>query len=291
MKLSWNMTASIFIILLALLGLIAWFSLPVSASREVEHSGIRLFFATFADSPLGLVALFVVISTYIFIIIITVIRLVDLDLRHFARNNNALTPVLYVLGLSKSNTFNDTIRLGAGLSVANLVGLVLFSMLVQHHMRDGFGVMLFLATLPLTGLSLSCLPAVQLWLNPGLRNMEMKMYLEICNGPLIGARPQIDPPAVTGNTQMRPGGSNFPGLFWIGQGESNDLVLFHDRSIMDKHVCIFFPGYQPVLRAYGPIIINDRHIEHPGDYPLKAKMFFQIGSTLLQFDVKDNKSG
>jgi hypothetical protein len=78
-----------------------------------------------------------------------------------------------------------------------------------------------------------------------------------------------------------------PGLFSIGRGELNDLVLFDENpyEVLDTHACLFFPDLKPTLRIYGPVRINDQ-MQYPNDYPLEHQFKFQIGQTVIRFLIE-----
>jgi hypothetical protein len=290
MTFSWRLLTALALLLFAALGLFAGMLMPVlrGGSGSVPLWGVFVF-----HPVLGVVGALILVALVV-LVGINFARLINMDLKAILTRNTPLTPVVAILGLGYGDLEEETTRLNLVLTGFLFVALLVLGILAQMinqdaRTADGYGVLLFFVSIPLAAIALACHPTLRAGIAPRMPVLRARVYLEVRHGRLLGAKPQIDLPPLntprsSGMTSALPSYGQ-PGLFHIGRGETNDLVLFDEssREVLEHHACIYFPDLRPTLRAYGPVIINGRPYEQPGDYPLDDKVKFQIGQTVIRF--------
>lgn len=285
---TWRLSTASGLLVFTGLGLIAGGALPVLAFGDANMPLWELF----ALHPtLGIVGI-VILITFVMLMIANTIRALNLNLNGIVIRNTPLTPLVSLLGLGTPDVDAETTRLNLVLTGLLLGAILLLGALPQvldtrMVAVDGYGVLLFFVAVPLAAIALACHPRLSEGLVARTPMLNSRLYFEVRRGRLIGAKLQIDLPplkaAPTAATTALTYGQ--AGLFCIGRGEMNDMVLFDESpyEVLDTHACLYFPDLTPTLRIYGPVRINDELYERPDDYPLEHQFKFQIGQTVIRF--------
>jgi hypothetical protein len=286
---TWRISTAIALLILTGIGVMAGSFLPVLMTPQ----GDKPLWDLFAIHPiLGILGI-IILLTLIVLIMSNAVRLLNLNLNTILIRNTPLTPVVSLLGLGSKDPEAETTRLNLVLAGLLLGALLVLGGLTQIlnqeiYTGDGYGVLLFFAAVPLAVTALTCHPRISEGLVLRAPTLHSRFYFEVRQGRLIGARPSIEPPSLKTSPVIAPTAIQYyeqPGLFSIGRGEANDLVLFDENphEVLDTHACLYFPDLRPTLRIYGPVRINDELYEQPADYALEHQFKFQIGQTVIRF--------
>lgn len=289
---AWRVSTALALLIFTGLGLIAGTSLPVLVSPEAS---LPLWSFFVLHPILGVVGIVVLIAL-LMLVMANSVRLLNLNLNAIVIRNTPLTPIVSLLGLGTRDIERETSRLNrvlAGLLLGSLLLLGVLTQILNHEIYtgDGYGVLLFFASVPIAAIALVCHPRLSDGLVARVPVLDSRLYFEVRRGRLVGAKPQIDPPPLKFASAAAPTTLLYyaqPGLFSIGRGEMNDLVLFDENAheVLDTHACLYFPDLKPTLRIYGPVWINDELHEQPNDYALEHQFKFQIGQTVIRFFVE-----
>jgi hypothetical protein len=288
---TWRISTALALLIFTSLGLMVGCFLPVLVSQQMQLPLWNLFDFHPILGIVGLVSL----VTLALLLIANSVRLFNLNLNAIVIRNTPLTPIVSLLGLGTHDLEAETTRLNlvlAGLLLGALLLLGILAQVLNLEVRavDGYGMLLFFVSAPLAVIALACHPRVSEGLVARAQTLNSRLYFEVRRGRLAGAKPQIDLPPIkfasAAPTTMLHYGQ--PGLFSIGRGEMNDLVLFDENphEVLDTHACLFFPDLKPTLRIYGPVRINDEMHEQPNDYALEHQFKFQIGQTVIRFFIE-----
>lgn len=266
--------AIVAISLLCLLIFIGGDLLLVTGVRGLYSTSLLSAFGSILNSSVvaGVVVAFITVI-YVALMLITLARLLNLNLIQLTTRPGPLTLILALLFLNRKDTETDTSRLGLILSSAHVIALLFLpAMLGGRYNVSGVYVIVFLMLgIPLVLLHAFYLPQFQDIIRanqPVIGGYEP--YLDVVSGSLIGARPRLP------QENKKP--------FYIGRSNDCHLVLFDDYSVQEYHICIFFDNSLPILQTYAPIFLNGQAAGQ-GLYPLKPNMHLQVGQSLIVYKV------
>ena len=174
--------------------------------------------------------------------------------------------MMSLAGLNVQGLDQSTSALGFRASWLNFVAvIILITQAPEEGMVADGGWLLVVIVLILVGLSFFRTRTYLVLSIASGGSVNGRLYLDVVEGSLVGARPQIDPQH----------------YFTIGRREDNDLVLWDDGSVDALHACIFYQNNRTMLRVYEHAVVLNSRVVQPGDYPIKQNDLLQVGHTRL----------